>query len=117
MNPDCLFCKIAGGKTDTELIWQNDIAAAFNDIHPKAPVHVLVVPKKHVESLDHLDDPELSAQLLAAVQEVAEKVGLKGGYRVMINVGRPGGQVIDHLHLHILGGKHFSPEELDEAAA
>lgn len=101
---DCLFCSIANGDTE-KLVWQNDVAAAFNDIHPKAPVHILVVPKRHIESLDDLNDPELAGKLLLAVREVAHQAGLKGRYRVQINTGRPAGQVIDHLHFHILGGK------------
>jgi histidine triad (HIT) family protein len=99
----CLFCSIASGDP-AKLVWSNDIAAAFNDIHPKAPVHVLLVPKKHIGMLDQLDDPELAGKLLLAVPQVAEKLGLKGAYRVQINNGAPAGQIIDHLHLHILGG-------------
>lgn len=108
MNPDCLFCQIASGHTATKLAWENEVAAAFADLHPKAPVHLLVVPKQHVESLDALDDPELAGQLLEAVKEVAKQAGVTGGYRVQINVGKAGGQVIDHLHFHVLGGKQFS---------
>jgi histidine triad (HIT) family protein len=102
MNNDCLFCSIAHGDADT-LLWQNDVAAAFADIHPKAPVHVLVVPKRHVAMLDDLDDIELAGQMLLAVREVAHAQGLKGNYRVQLNNGRPAGQVIDHLHFHVLG--------------
>lgn len=103
---DCLFCKIANGN-QSDLVWSNDFAAAFNDIHPKAPIHVLLVPKKHYAMLDHLDDSELAGKLLLSVPVVAEKLGLKGAYRVQINNGRPAGQVIDHLHIHILGGKEM----------
>jgi histidine triad (HIT) family protein len=102
MNPDCLFCSIANGDS-SKLVWYNDVAAAFADIHPKAPVHVLVVPKRHVENLDVLDDAELGGQMLLAVREVAASQGLKGRYRVQVNNGRPAGQVIDHLHFHVLG--------------
>lgn len=98
---DCIFCKIANG--DQNLIWQNDVAAAFKDLHPKMPVHVLVVPKQHIEKLDDLDDVELAGQLLMAVKEVAEKVGLKGRYKLAVNNGRSAGQIVDHLHFHILG--------------
>jgi histidine triad (HIT) family protein len=102
---ECLFCSIANGDA-TKLVWQNDVAAAFNDIHPKAPVHVLVVPKRHVENLDALDgDTELAGQMLLAAREVAHAHGLKGRYRVALNNGRPAGQVIDHLHLHVMGQK------------
>jgi histidine triad (HIT) family protein len=101
---DCLFCSIAHGDP-SKLLWQNDWAAAFVDIHPKAPVHVLVVPKRHVACLDDLDDAELAGQMLLAVREVAASVGLKGRYRVALNNGRPAGQIIDHLHFHIMGDK------------
>jgi histidine triad (HIT) family protein len=101
---DCLFCAIANGDAE-KLVWQNEVAAAFNDIHPKAPVHVLVVPKRHVENLDELDDAELAGQMLMAVREVAHAMGLEGRFRVVLNNGRPAGQVIDHLHFHVLGGK------------
>lgn len=101
---DCLFCSIANGDA-AKLLWQNDWAAAFADLHPKAPVHALVVPKHHVERLDDLDDVELAGQLLLAVREVAHALGLKGRYRVALNNGRPAGQIIDHLHFHVLGQK------------
>jgi histidine triad (HIT) family protein len=99
---DCLFCSIANGDPE-KLVWQNDIAAAFVDIHPKAPVHVLVVPKRHVAMLDDLDDAELAGQLLLAVREVAHAQGLVGRYKVQVNNGRLAGQVIDHLHFHVMG--------------
>lgn len=98
---DCLFCDIT---TDSvKLVWENEIAAAFNDIHPKAPKHLLVVPKRHIAMLDQLTDVKLAGQLLLAVQEVARVNGLAGRYRVQINNGRAAGQAIDHLHFHVLG--------------
>ncbi|MDB5178091.1 MAG: histidine triad nucleotide-binding protein [Patescibacteria group bacterium] len=106
MKDDCLFCSIANGDAE-KLVWQNDIAAAFKDIHPQAAVHILVVPKQHILNLDHLDDPELAGQLLLAVREVAHAVGLKGGWRVRVNNGRSAGQVVDHLHFHVLGGQEL----------
>jgi histidine triad (HIT) family protein len=99
---DCLFCSIANGDP-ANLVWQNDVAAAFKDIHPKAPIHLLIVPKVHVEKLDDLEDMALAGKLLMAVREVANSVGLKGRFRVALNNGRPAGQVIDHLHFHLLG--------------
>ena len=98
---ECLFCKLANANEN--LVWQNEWVAAFNDIHPKAPVHVLIAPKKHVTSLDALDDVELAGHLLLAVRDVARMMGVSGNYRVAINTGRPAGQLIDHLHLHLLG--------------
>lgn len=98
---DCIFCGIASGD-QTKLVWQNEVAAAFNDIHPKAPVHVLVVPKQHIARLDELEDPQLSGQLLQAVRQAAAAVGVAGAYRVGLNNGRAAGQEVDHLHFHIL---------------
>lgn len=109
MREDCLFCNIANHKKEA-LVWENQIAAAFKDIHPKAPTHLLVVPKAHVENLDELKDSTLAAELISAVQEVADLAGLADGYRVVVNVKDAGGQVVDHLHIHILGGK-----KLDES--
>jgi histidine triad (HIT) family protein len=103
---DCLFCSIAGDST--KLIWENDVAAAFNDIHPKADVHVLVVPKKHYLNLDELDDPVLAGQLLMAVREVAHTLNVKDRWKVKVNNGHMAGQVIDHLHFHILSGPNLT---------
>lgn len=107
---NCLFCSIANGSKD-KLLWENEIAVAFKDIHPKAPLHILVVPKIHVNCLDDLADTDLAGQLLMAVRVVVDKVGLKGAYRVHINNGEAAGQVIPHLHLHVLGG--FGANDVD----
>jgi histidine triad (HIT) family protein len=104
---DCIFCTIANEKNET-LIWQNEIAAAFHDLHPKAPVHVLVVPKKHIENLDDLADEALAGQLLMAAREVAKLVGVSGGWKLHVNNGSSVGQSVPHLHFHILGGKDMS---------
>jgi histidine triad (HIT) family protein len=104
---DCIFCSIANGKMGT-LIWSNDVASAFADIHPTAPVHILVVPKRHIENLDQLDEPELAAQLLLAVREVAHQAGVKGGWKLKVNNGAAVGQTVPHLHFHILGGKELA---------
>jgi histidine triad (HIT) family protein len=100
---DCLFCTIAAGKQG-ELIWENEVAVAFRDIHPKAPIHLLVVPKQHFANLDDLDDRELGGRLLEAVKLVAAQEGISGAYRVQVNNGRSAGQIIDHLHFHLLNG-------------
>jgi histidine triad (HIT) family protein len=104
MKEDCLFCGIANGE-ESKLVWSNEVAAAFNDIHPKAPIHLLVVPKQHYETLDEVTDAKTAGELLAAVQSVAHQAGLKGRYKVAVNVGRPAGQIVDHLHFHVLGAK------------
>ena len=100
---DCIFCSIANGDPE-KLVWHNDVAAAFNDLHPAAPVHILVAPKTHIESLDQLDDSDLAGRLLLAVREAAHAVGLKGKWRLQVNNGRSVGQTIPHLHFHVLGG-------------
>ncbi len=103
---ECLFCSIANGNPE-KLVWQNDVAAAFNDIHPKAPVHILVVPKQHLTNLDELEDLELAGKLLMAVRQVAHSAGLMGAYRLQVNNGKTAGQVVEHLHFHLLGGKEM----------
>lgn len=106
---DCLFCQLATGDN---LIWQSDQAAAFKDINPQAPVHVLVVPKQHITSLAEAEatDQDLLGQLLLSVAEVARQLNLEEkGYRVIINTRDHGGQMVDHLHLHILGGEPIGP--------
>ena len=108
---DCLFCSIAGGDK-ANLIWENDIAVAFKDIHPKAPVHVLVVPKQHVATLDELDDEVLAGRLVTAAREVARKLGIDQAYRFHINSGRAAGQIIDHVHIHLLG--KLTPQGIDD---
>ncbi len=104
MAEDCIFCKILNGDFGTEFVYENEYVAAFNDINPKAPVHVLVVPKKHVSSLNELEDKALMGELLAAVKEVAKITGLKA-YKTLINTGKEAGQEVFHLHLHVLGSR------------
>lgn len=99
---DCIFCKIINGDFGTEFVLENDYAVVFNDINPKAPIHMLVVPKLHVESLNELDDEILLGKLMITVKEAAKKVGLKS-YRTQINTGKEAGQEVFHLHIHILG--------------
>lgn len=99
---DCIFCKIINGDFGTEFVLENEYAVVFNDINPKAPVHLLVVPKLHVESLNELDDEVLLGKLMMTVKEAAKKVGLKS-YRTQINTGKEAGQEVFHLHIHVLG--------------
>lgn len=99
----CLFCSIAADSS--KLIWENQYAAAFNDINPKAPVHVLIVPKQHFTQLDDLEGKNLAGELLLAVRTVAKQTGAKGAYQVRIHNGKAAGQVVDHLHIHLLSDK------------
>ena len=100
---ECIFCSIANGDP-TKLVWSNEVAAAFKDLHPAAPVHILVVPKQHVVNLDDFNDRNLAGELLLAVSEVALRSGVAGGWRLKVNNGEPVGQTVPHLHFHIMGG-------------
>jgi histidine triad (HIT) family protein len=104
----CLFCNIIAGQVPTTKVYENDSVYAFEDINPQAPVHVLVIHKKHVERIEELSPANASimSDLFLAVKEIARIRGLaEKGYRVIINNGTAGGQVIWHLHVHVLGGK------------
>ena len=102
MAEDCIFCKIINGDFNTEFVYETDKLVVFKDINPKAPIHLLVVPKPHVASLNELDDKELLGDLLMGVKEVTKKIGLKS-YRTQINTGKEAGQEVFHLHIHVLG--------------
>jgi histidine triad (HIT) family protein len=99
MKPDCLFCELS--HDPDKIIWENADFAAFKDIHPKAKLHLLVVPKEHIASFDDLS-AQMSPGLVAAIQEVARSQGVTGAYRLNIYVGQAGGQEIDHLHAHLM---------------
>jgi len=103
---DCLFCKIIDGSIPSDKVYEDEDVYAFNDIHPKAPVHVLVIPRQHVATLTDCNDPALLGMLMDRVRTIADNVlKLAAGYRVVINVREGGGQEVFHLHMHILGGK------------
>lgn len=102
MSEDCIFCKIINGDFNTEFVYENEYVVVFKDINPKAPIHLLVVPKTHVASLNELEDKNLMAELLMAVKETTTKIGLKS-YKTLINTGKEAGQEVFHLHVHILG--------------
>jgi histidine triad (HIT) family protein len=100
----CIFCQIAAGGTATPFIYQDDDVVAFRDIQPQAPVHVLVVPRRHFASLDEVQDAPLLGRLLVAARHAASRAGLQQ-YRLVINTGAEAGQSVMHLHLHVLGGR------------
>jgi len=110
---DCLFCKIVAGTIPSKKIYEDEQTFAFLDIHPQAPVHALIVPKKHLNSLAdaEADDKALLGHLLHVARALAGAQKLGKGYRVVINTGEDGGQTVDHLHLHVLGGRamHWPP--------
>lgn len=103
---DCIFCKIANGEIGSDLVYEDSMIAAFNDLDPQAPVHILIVPKKHIASLNDLEkgDEEILGHLMSIIAPIAEKAGVaSSGYRVVINTGKDGGQTVGHLHIHLLG--------------
>jgi histidine triad (HIT) family protein len=104
---DCLFCKIADGTIKTELLAQDDRAVAFRDIRPLAPTHLLVVPRKHIASLNELTeaDEALVGHLHVMARQLAAAAGLADGYRTVINTGAHAGQTVFHIHLHVVGGR------------
>jgi histidine triad (HIT) family protein len=106
---DCLFCKIVRGELPSETVATTEGIVAFRDIAPRAPVHVLVVPERHVPSVDDLteDDADLLSACFAMTRRVAREEGVETGYRVATNVGSRGGQAIEHLHFHVLGGRQL----------
>lgn len=104
---DCLFCKIAAGEIPVEVVLETDFALAFRDIDPQAPTHVLVIPRAHFANLQTLTQENLglAGQVLALATQVALHEGLEQGYRIVTNTGPDGGQSVDHIHLHVLGGR------------
>jgi histidine triad (HIT) family protein len=109
MSADCIFCKIARGELPAKVVASDERFVAFHDIDPKAPTHVLVIPRAHVASLDAADDPALLGALLTFVRAVARQTGVtRGGYRTVLNTGKHGGQAVDHLHAHVLGGRQMT---------
>jgi histidine triad (HIT) family protein len=100
----CIFCKIIAGEIPSNKVLENEEFLAFNDINPIAPVHILVIPKKHIKSLNEVDGQTM-AKITEFIKEVAKKAGIfESGYRVITNIGENGGQEVSHLHFHILGG-------------
>lgn len=103
---NCLFCKIANKEIPSEIVFENEDVLAFNDINPQSPVHVLVIPKKHILSLNQIDhtNSQTACKLLEAIPAIAEKMGIyESGYRVVSNCGADGMQSVDHLHFHVMG--------------
>jgi histidine triad (HIT) family protein len=100
---DCIFCKIARGELPAHKVFENDKIVAFNDINPKAKVHILIIPNKHIESVQTLEpiDKDLIGELFLIANKIAKMEDLKG-CRIVVNVGKEGGQIVNHLHLHLL---------------
>lgn len=107
---DCIFCKIARGEMKTELCYNDGEILAFEDINAQAPVHLLIITKKHISSLEEMEeaDYKLLGEIYRVINQLAEERGLKGkGYRVVVNCNHEGGQTVPHLHFHLLGGRQM----------
>ncbi len=105
----CVFCKIANKEIKAEILYESEDILAFKDIHPAAPVHVLIIPKKHIEGINFLGETEeeilLAGKMIITAKKLAEKAGIgEKGYKLLFRVGRDGGQEVAHIHLHLLGG-------------
>lgn len=106
---DCIFCKISSGEIKSDFVYEDDSVVAFRDINPQAPTHILIVPKKHIQSINDFqsDDKELAAHILVdVVPKLAKDLKIaESGYRVVVNTGDEGGQTVNHLHFHLIGGR------------
>jgi len=110
MAEECIFCRIVAGELPGDIVYQDEDFLAFRDILPKAPTHVLIIPKTHITSVAELTEPQqkLAGRLILIAKNLAEKEGIaKKGYRLVINCGPEGGQVVPHLHLHLIGGRQM----------
>ena len=108
--PDCLFCRIVAGTVPADKVHEDELVVAFRDIAPRAPTHILVIPRDHIASAADLTDTDgpMLGRLFATAAELARNEGIAdAGYRLVSNVGRWGGQSVDHLHIHLLGGRSF----------
>ena len=108
---DCIFCQIVAGKLPSEILYQDEEVIAFHDIRPLAPTHVLIIPKKHIPSLAELTDAEMSliGHMAKVANQLAKQAGIvESGYRLVVSSGEQGGQIVPHLHMHLLGGRRLS---------
>jgi histidine triad (HIT) family protein len=106
---DCLFCKMADGIIKPDVVFEDENVLAFRDINPQAPVHILIIPKRHIATLNDLDDIEIGGRLLQTAAKLAEQEGIaEAGYRTLFNCNHNGGQAVYHLHLHLLGGRQMT---------
>ncbi len=109
----CIFCQIVAGKVPSEILYQDEEVIAFRDINPQSPIHLIIIPKRHIPSLAHLSEAESSliGDMVNVANQLARREGIsESGYRLVINCGEQGGQLVPHLHMHLLGGRNLSNE-------
>ncbi len=105
---DCLFCKMAAGEITPSVVFEDDDVLAFNDIQPQAPTHILIIPKRHISTLNDADDASLLGKLMQTTAQLAKNLGFsETGYRTVINCNEQGGQAVYHLHIHLLAGRQM----------
>lgn len=109
---DCIFCKIIKGEIPSNKVYEDDEILAFKDINPMAPVHILVIPKKHIESANNIEEEDelLIGKIFTVIKKLAKENNLDNGYRIVNNCGEDGGQAVKHLHFHLLGGRKLKIE-------
>ena len=108
MDAECIFCRIAAGTVPAQIVYEDDDAVAFYDIHPVSPVHLVVVPRRHLTPEDGGQDEAILGHLFVAANRAAEATGVAAsGYRLVVNIGEDAGQEVRHLHMHLLGGRHL----------
>jgi len=108
---NCIFCKIARKEIPSELVYEDELVVAFNDIHPQAPIHILIIPKHHIPTINDIDESQeaLVGRLFLAAKNIAQQLQIaEDGYRVVMNCNQHGGQAVYHIHLHLLAGKQLS---------
>lgn len=106
---DCLFCKMVAGDITPSIVFENDDILAFNDIQPQAPIHILIIPKRHIATLNDADDAILLGQLMQTAAKLAKQLGVaETGYRTVVNCNAQGGQAVYHLHIHLLAGRQMT---------
>ena len=109
MNNDCLFCKIVSGKTPCDKVYEDNDVMAFRDIDPKAPVHIIIIPKRHFSTILDCQDKDILGKLIIVSSKLARSEDIsESGFRLIINCNKDGGQAVYHIHLHLLGGRKFS---------
>ncbi len=103
---NCIFCRIINKKQTADIVYEDEKFMAFKDINPSAPVHILLMPKKHISSINHLEekDKNLVGELILLAKKIAKKQNISKGYKLSFNIGKKGGQIVNHLHLHLIGG-------------
>ena len=110
---DCIFCQIVAGKVPSEILYQDEEVIAFRDIHPVAPTHLVIIPKRHIPSLIHLSEGDLPliGHMVNTANQLAKREGIaESGYRLVVNCGEQGGQLVPHLHMHLIGGRRLANE-------